>query len=517
MPEPVPPAIRRIVLAWVLILGCLAVVMGRNAAADAQRADARKHTDGAAADAEPGLPTGPELQMRYLVGLHVLSPTAPLSAPVAAMVAEIGARGSERERLALVPVLGEVAGEQAARDRLQVLDRAGAGLSSSGQWTLAALHALYPADPDMTPRRLAVPATGAVPAVATGATTVAAARIPEPATAAVTATGPVVAGRAAAAPPVDRHLGVAAAKALVQGELGWAGQLAVGHTDPGGAVEAGALATAAHMAAAVFLFVLIAVAALACAVGFTVAMVRGTLKCAYVPDADHNPAWVEVFALYLAAFIGTGEILHHFDFGSEDASLAATWVFIAVAPLLYAVLRVSGVDHAQIRAGLGWNPGAGGWSNIGNEIAAGIGGWLAGAPVVVLMAVIASVLSRRAGLDLHPDHPLVGIALAGHGWMHWLILISVASGFAPIVEETMFRGALFHHLRGWWTWPAAALVGGLVFAALHPQGLSAIPPLCAMAIIFTAIRTWRGTMIANAAAHACNNGVVLIVLWCVQS
>ena len=515
MPAPVPPVVRRIVLAWVLILGCLAVVMGRNAAADAQRAEARKHTAGAEVEAEPGLPTGPELQMRYLVGLHVLAPTAPLSAPVDAMVTEISARGNDRERLALVPVLGEVVGDAAARDRLRVLDRA--GLSTSGQWILAALHALYPAEPESTPRRMAVPATGAMPATATGATTVAAAATAEAATAAVTATGTAVAGHAPAGPPVDHHMGVAAAQALVQHELGWAGRLAVGHTDPGGAVEAGALATAAHMAVAVFLFAFLGVAALACAVGFTVAMVRGTLKCAYVPDATRNPAWVEVFALYLAAFIGTGEILHGLDFGSEDASLAVTWVFIAVAPLLYAVLRVSGVDHAQIRAGLGWNCGAGGLANIGNEIAAGIGGWLAGAPVVVLMAVVASVMSRRAGMDLHPDHPLVGIALAGHGWMHWLILISVASGFAPIVEETMFRGALFHHLRGWWTWPVAALIGGLVFAALHPQGLSAIPPLCAMAIIFTAIRTWRGTMIANAAAHACNNGVVLIVLWCVQS
>jgi membrane protease YdiL (CAAX protease family) len=136
---------------------------------------------------------------------------------------------------------------------------------------------------------------------------------------------------------------------------------------------------------------------------------------------------------------------------------------------------------------------------------------------VVLMAMAAAAATRRAGLDLHPDHPLVGQALNGHGWGHWLILASVASVFAPVVEETMFRGALFHHLRGWMAWPAAALIGGLIFAALHPQGLAAIPPLCTMAIVFTAIRTWRGTLIANMTAHACNNGIVLLVLWCVQT
>jgi membrane protease YdiL (CAAX protease family) len=71
---------------------------------------------------------------------------------------------------------------------------------------------------------------------------------------------------------------------------------------------------------------------------------------------------------------------------------------------------------------------------------------------------------------------------------------------------------LFHHLRsrhGWWV---SAVVVSLLFAAIHPQGWAAIPTLGMIAMTFAAIREWRGTIIASAAAHALNNAAVLTVL-----
>jgi membrane protease YdiL (CAAX protease family) len=73
----------------------------------------------------------------------------------------------------------------------------------------------------------------------------------------------------------------------------------------------------------------------------------------------------------------------------------------------------------------------------------------------------------------------------------------------------MFRGILFHHLRQRWSWLVTALIVSFIFAVLHPQGWVAVPALTAIAIVLSALREWRGSLIAPMAAHACNNFLVL--------
>jgi membrane protease YdiL (CAAX protease family) len=452
---------RRITLAWILIAICLSVVVLRNVLSD--RARDLEQLGAPPGTATSAMPTGVEMQMRYLVGLHELSPQVPLDKPLEQLEQELAKNGTPRNRLSMVPVLDQLRGEAAARERLARLDREVASLPAVARPALAALHQLYPAPAG------AVSATGA---------------------AAVTVADP---GR------------------QIVRSLGWAGQLAAGHGHLDGAMHDRAMATALRMTVTMLALLALAAAALATAVAFCVLIAQRKLTPAYVPDASGDPVWAEVFALYLAAFLGCGEALRRI-WGHGELPMWGIWLFVLVAPLFYGVVRNAGPTWPGMRAALGWQAGTGPeW--LLKEIGAGMVGWLAGTPVVILLAIIAG----RLAPDLHPEHPLVGEALEGHGWSHWLLLASVASGFAPLVEETMFRGALFHHLRGHLGWWWAALAGGMVFAALHPQGLAAIPPLTAMAVVFTAIRTWRGSAVANMAAHACNNGAVLALLWCVQS
>jgi membrane protease YdiL (CAAX protease family) len=82
-------------------------------------------------------------------------------------------------------------------------------------------------------------------------------------------------------------------------------------------------------------------------------------------------------------------------------------------------------------------------------------------------------------------------------------------GFAPFMEETMFRGIFLHHLRQRWSWIASASVVSLIFAMLHPQGWVAVPALASIAMVLGALREWRGSLIAPMAAHACNNFLAL--------
>jgi membrane protease YdiL (CAAX protease family) len=87
---------------------------------------------------------------------------------------------------------------------------------------------------------------------------------------------------------------------------------------------------------------------------------------------------------------------------------------------------------------------------------------------------------------------------------------------APVFEELFFRGALYRNLRqtfGRWgvlgSVVIAVLVNSVIFAAIHPQGLIFIPVLGSLAVAFTLMREWRGTINAPIVAHAINNFVVL--------
>ena len=117
-----------------------------------------------------------------------------------------------------------------------------------------------------------------------------------------------------------------------------------------------------------------------------------------------------------------------------------------------------------------------------------------------------------------PTHPVVG--LAGGNWWVRLQIVIAASVTAPILEETMFRGVLYRHLREAtrrWGFAASFLVSGLVnsflFAAIHPQGLLAVPALMGLALGFTLAREWRGTLLPCMIAHGLSNGLVTLLLF----
>jgi membrane protease YdiL (CAAX protease family) len=114
-----------------------------------------------------------------------------------------------------------------------------------------------------------------------------------------------------------------------------------------------------------------------------------------------------------------------------------------------------------------------------------------------------------------PTHPILEY-LSRPGLAGKLQILFLASVVAPIVEETMFRGVLYRHLRNaTWRWPLmlscliSALIVSFVFAIIHPQGVVAVPALMALAMGFTLMRQWRGSLISCMIAHGINNALVL--------
>jgi membrane protease YdiL (CAAX protease family) len=158
-------------------------------------------------------------------------------------------------------------------------------------------------------------------------------------------------------------------------------------------------------------------------------------------------------------------------------------------------------SRTQWRMALGLHRGRG----IFREIGAGLLGYIAGLPIVLLGMILFAILSHLTGLK--SSHP-VNDELGGSTGQVFFVFI-LACVLAPIVEELMFRGALFAHLRerfGWWI---SAPIVAFVFAAIHPQGFIAIPVLGALALVFAGIREWRGSIIGCMAAHALHNGLTL--------
>ena len=113
-----------------------------------------------------------------------------------------------------------------------------------------------------------------------------------------------------------------------------------------------------------------------------------------------------------------------------------------------------------------------------------------------------------------PAHPIL-IWIRQASMVERMQVFLLAAVCAPILEETMFRGFLYRHLR---EATAAcrmstsilfsAVFNSLIFAVIHPQGVLAIPALSAMAFGFSLAREWRGNLIAPMTAHAFNNGAV---------
>jgi membrane protease YdiL (CAAX protease family) len=117
-----------------------------------------------------------------------------------------------------------------------------------------------------------------------------------------------------------------------------------------------------------------------------------------------------------------------------------------------------------------------------------------------------------------PAHPIVEQVINA-GWTFRIQVLILAGIAAPIVEETMFRGVIYRHLRdGTRTLGAilsfgiSAALNSFVFAIIHPQGWVAIPALMSLAIAFTIIREWRGTLIPAMIMHGIQNTLVFTLM-----
>jgi membrane protease YdiL (CAAX protease family) len=287
---------------------------------------------------------------------------------------------------------------------------------------------------------------------------------------------------------------------------GWFGRLALGYGQPADSpARREAIAPAIRMVLATW--ALIGAGGLGVLAGVILLVLgiifyaRGVLRPHYHPRPGWTSVFLEGFAIYLG---GMGVLGLGLRALWPKAPLSAEWILLILLPVVFLWPRFRGVSWGELWGGLGWNRGAGVWREIG----AGVAGYVAAMPLLAVGIVLVVYLSKLAGEQ--PVHPIVYEARGG--WVHILGLYLLACVWAPVVEETMFRGALYHHLRQRWGWIISTLVVAFIFAIIHPQGGVALPVLGSLAIALATIREWRGSIIGCMTAHALNNAVAVTLL-----
>lgn len=232
-----------------------------------------------------------------------------------------------------------------------------------------------------------------------------------------------------------------------------------------------------------------------------VLLVQKQLRFAGVPPASFDSRLLEAFTVYLA-ITGTALAWGLLKLpGGRAASLVA---MVASIVLAYMWPRWRGMSKAQRAAALGLSRGQGTiW-----EIGCGIVGYIALLPIVAAAFAVTLLLNRQFQTD--SAHPISEM-MTGPLWVFLLVAV-MAVIYAPITEELFFRGAFFGFLRTRISWPIAAIIVGVIFAAIHPQGWAAIPLLGAIGVNLAILRHWRGSLVAPITAHALNNGTVMLMM-----
>lgn len=256
-------------------------------------------------------------------------------------------------------------------------------------------------------------------------------------------------------------------------------------------------------------------------------IINRSIRPAFRAPARGGSAYLEAFALFLISFLvlalGTmllGQILRSRGMNTDwlgPATLLAHWL-LALVPL-YVLTR--GRSFAGLRQDLGWNTGRG----VFREVGAGIAGYLAGLPlffVSVLIALVLMILQQAIVTQVTghkpapPSNPLFDRIGQSSG-LEMAILFFMATVWAPIVEESLFRGVLFRHLRGTVGVVLAALGSAFVFGIIHPVPVLLTIPLMMLGFNFAMMREWRGSLLAPMTAHCLHNATVLTLLISVMS
>lgn len=250
----------------------------------------------------------------------------------------------------------------------------------------------------------------------------------------------------------------------------------------------------------------------------------GKLKTRFAMTGSTGSVYIETFAIWITMFfllqIISEGLIGMLSGGSLGAYIGAEFSMIIDLVIMFVSLsalvwpRIRGVSSARLLEDIGLSR-----VNVFKEILPGFVAYAMGLPLLVvglmLSLALGFVLNVVFGEQPPASHPITDV-ISDSGWVGIVLIFLVACVGAPITEEIMFRGVLYRYLRefsrAWGFLLSLAfsmLVSSFIFAAVHPQGLTFIPVLGALAVAFCIAREWRGSLVAPMVAHGLSNSVVL--------
>lgn len=304
---------------------------------------------------------------------------------------------------------------------------------------------------------------------------------------------------------------------------GWFGRLALTHGGDPGSPERQELFKGAR-ALLVFLSAVGLGVFFAFGLGFVlfitaiVLVAIGSVRPRFAPPAPGGSVYLEVLVVFVAAFVGLKVLLMLASAALapsgaappawfEGFSLGAQWLLLLVP--LWPLLR--GVSWRQFRADTGLHAPRG----LLREVGAGILGYFAGLPILLAGAVaslilktIADFITGRKGV---PQNPILDY-IAGGSPLLLFMLVTLATIWAPLVEETVFRGALYRHLRASMPIFFAGVLSALVFGMMHGYDFLLLGGVISLGLTFALIREWRGSLVGPIVAHALHNATVMALV-----
>ena len=236
-------------------------------------------------------------------------------------------------------------------------------------------------------------------------------------------------------------------------------------------------------------------------------------------QAGFGGIYLETFAVWMGLFILFNQVLGMLEPAKESLYPVLFVFFFSLVALTWPLLR--GVSWARLRADIGLTTG----KNALEELTFGLLAYLMALPMMMLGVLFFFVImfftgpaAPAAGAEFepvsYPAHPIVEWLLADGGDFAAVVVLACVA--APIVEEIMFRGLLYRYLREasiqrglFFSTLISALVSSFLFAAIHPQGLEAVPILMGLACGFCLVREWRVSLLPSMVAHGLNNYIAL--------
>jgi len=232
----------------------------------------------------------------------------------------------------------------------------------------------------------------------------------------------------------------------------------------------------------------------------------------FEPPAPGGSVMLETYALFVGAFFAlaiTGTVV------SALRPELAIWTlpvqFSMMALVLWPLLR--GMPLKRWREAVGLVAPRG----LLREIGFGVLAYLAAVPlfiagtIVTLILVLLQELLSGGGDPEPPANDIIDL-IGGASWVTIALFALLATVWAPITEELIFRGALYRHLRGRLHWVLAALLSACLFAGMHSYPVVMLTPLIVLGFMFAMMREIRGSIIASITAHFIHNATLVLVM-----